>query len=160
MRLRTTIAVSLLALLMSGDAHAATDSARMQVTVRVVPNCRIAVTDLAFGAYDPLVEHSSQNLDGTAAVTVVCTRNERATILMEGSEAAMRALRAGEYSLSYGIFSDSARTQIWGTGANAVQVSFDDTSGPRELTVYGRIPPGQVVPAGIYYDSVTATVDF
>ena len=31
---------------------------------------------------------------------------------------------------------------------------------PQQLTVYGRIPPGQEVASGVYTDVVTATVDF
>ena len=150
----------LLALFLAADAGAATDSAVMQVSVSVVPNCRIAVTDMAFGAYDPLVQHATTNLDGTAQVRVVCTKNERASILMEENGSPVRSLRSGEHLLAYGIFSDSARTQVWGTGANAVQVSFEQGSTPQELTVFGRIAGGQVVPAGSYVDAVTATVDF
>lgn len=154
-----TITAGLLALLLARPADAA-NSAVMQVTVRVVPNCRIAVTDLAFGSYDPLVEHAARSLDGTAQVRVICTKNERVTILMEESGSPERSLRSGQHVLSYGIFSDPARTEFWGSGANAVQVSFESGSSPQELIVFGRIPAGQVVPAGSYVDSVTATVDF
>ncbi|HUP45033.1 MAG TPA: spore coat U domain-containing protein [Thermoanaerobaculia bacterium] len=160
MKIELGMTAALVALLLVVDAGAATDSARMQVSVSVIPNCRIAVTDLAFGAYDPLVEHATTNLDGTAQVRVVCTKNERASILMEENGSSIRTLRSGDSLLSYGIFSDPARTQTWGAGANAVQVTFDQGSTPQELTVFGRIPGGQVVPAGSYMDAVTATVDF
>ena len=160
MRIKAAIAAGLLGLLLTGSARAETSSAQMQVSVRVVPNCRITVTDLSFGSYDPLVEHAARNLDGTALVRVACTKNERASILMEERGAPVRMLRSGSNELAYGIYSDSARTSLWGTGGNAVQLTFEEGSDPRELTVYGRIPPGQVVPAGMYIDSVTATVDF
>jgi spore coat protein U-like protein len=160
MRIRIAMMSSLLALLTAVAGEAATESARMNVTARVVPNCRITVTDLAFGAYDPLVEHANQSLDGTAVVRVVCTKNERAAILMEDNGSPARALSFGTYALTYGLFSDSARTKIWGGPATDVQVSFEDGSIPQELTVFGRIPGGQVVPAGPYADAVTATVDF
>ena len=156
----TVIAVGLLALLIAAPVHAETNSAVMQVSVRVVPNCRIAVTDLAFGAYDPLIEHAARNLDGTAQVRVVCTKNERATILMEELATPRRTLRSGGNELTYALFSDPARTQVWGTGGNALQLTFANGSAPSEFTVFGRIPSGQVVPSGTYFDSVTATVDF
>ena len=151
---------ALLAAILSSAAMAETNTARMEVSVRVVPNCRIAVTDLAFGAYDPLVDHAAQGLDGSALVRVVCTRNERATILMEEQASSRRTLRSGSHELAYSIYTDADRTRTWGTGLSAVQVSFPDGLAPKELTVYGRIPGGQVVPAGWYYDSVIATVDF
>lgn len=150
----------LVAFLLAVPALPATDSALMQVSARVVPNCRIAVTDLAFGEYDPLAAHAGSSLDGTAQVRVVCTKNERASILMEEQGSPTRNLRSGANLLSYGIFSDAARTEVWGSRGSAVQVTFEDGSDPRELTVFGRIPAGQVVPAGSYFDSVTATVDF
>jgi spore coat protein U-like protein len=160
MRLARSIVAALAGLLLATAASGETNSALMQVSVEVVPNCRIAVTDLAFGDYDPLERHASTNLDGTARVRVVCTKNERATILMEQNGSEQRALRHGQSLLAYGIFSDPARTKIWGGGASGVQVSFEHGSAPQELTVFGRIPAGQVVPAGYYIDSVTATVDF
>lgn len=160
MRTLIVITAGTLVLLLALPASGATASALLQVSVRVVPNCRISVTDLAFGAYDPLVEHSVSNLDGTAQVRVICTKNERATILMEERSSAKRVLQSGQYNLTYGIFSDAARTKVWGSGGNAVQLTFEDGSDPHELTVFGRIPAGQVVPAGSYVDSVTATVDF
>jgi spore coat protein U-like protein len=160
MRTRTAIAAALAALLLTGPASAASNSAQMQVSVRVVPNCRITVTDLSFGSYDPLVEHASQHLDGTAQVRVACTKNERATILMDERGTPARSLRSGSYELNYDIFSDSARTQPWRSGSQGVQLTFEKGSDPHELTVFGRIPRGQVVPAGTYLDSVTATVDF
>ena len=128
--------------------------------ILAVPNCRIAVTDLAFGAYDPLVIHSAQSLDGTALVRVACTKNERATIFMDEGDAPARSLRFGSYVLPYAIFSHPARTRVWGGPGNGVEVLFDGGSTPQDLTVYGRIPAGQVVPAGSYADAVTATVDF
>ena len=160
MRRTTVIAAGLLALLLAAPVHAESNSALMQVSVRVVPNCRIAVTDLSFGSYDPLIEHAARNLDGTAQVRVVCTKNERAAILMEEPGSPQRTLRAGGHQLAYALFSDPARTQVWGAGGNAVQLTFDTGSVARELTVFGRIPSGQVVPSGTYFDSVTATVDF
>ena len=160
MRARILTTAAMLVLLMAAAAGAATSSANIEVTVRVVPNCRIAVTNLAFGDYDPLVEHAARNLDGTALVRVTCSKNERASIVMEENESLPRMLRAGSEELAYAIFSDPSRTRMWGTGGNAVQVSFEETTAPQELTVYGRIPGGQVVPAGWYSDSVTATVDF
>ena len=160
MKIGIRLMVTFLALLTAVAGEAASDSAQMNVTVRVVPNCRIAVTDLAFGAYDPLVQHSTENLDGTAQVRVVCTKNERATIVMEENGSPVRVLSNGSSQLSYGIYSDSARTHVWGGSGSGVQVTFEGGSQPQELTVYGRIPSGQVVPAGPYADAVTATVEF
>lgn len=158
-RITTLAAATMFLLLSARIANAATTSAQIQVSVQVIANCRIVVTDLAFGAYDPLVQHSTQALDGSANVQVLCTKNLRATVLMDESGIASRAMHSGPDSLSYAIFSDASRTNAWGTGANAIQITGTGSS-PQELTVFGRIPAGQVIPAGWYTDAVTATVDF
>lgn len=136
-----------------------TNAVRLDVTVKVVPNCRIETTDLAFGVYDPIVENATRELDGTANVRVLCTRNARAAILIDSGSAGNRSLSSGGERLQYGIFSDEARRTHW-TGESPLFFEFSTASTPRDLKVYGRIPPGQVVPAGWYTDTVTAIVDF
>jgi spore coat protein U-like protein len=158
-RITTLAAAAMFLLLSARIANAASTSAQIQVSVQVIANCRIVVSDLAFGAYDPLVQHSTQPLDGTANVQVLCTKNLRANVLMDDSGNASRDMHSGSDLLSYAIFSDGARSKTWGTGANAIQITGTGNS-PQELTVFGRIPGGQVVPAGWYTDAVTATVDF
>lgn len=138
---------------------AATDAAQMQVSVEVIANCKILVTNLAFGAYDPLLQHSKEPLDGTASMSVLCTKDLRATVLIEDDGSGARKMKASGSEVSYAIFSDSARTRPWGTGGNAVQVTGNGST-PREMTVYGRVAASQVVPAGSYTDAVTARVDF
>lgn len=154
-----TVGLMLVTLASAQNAVAASDSTQIKVSVQVVPNCRVLVTDLAFGTYDPLMQHSSQPLDGTAVVTVLCTKDLRATLLMGDDGAPARAMRSDMGALSYSLYSDSSHTRIWGTGANAMTI-IGTGSTPQTMTVYGRVPSAQVVPAGWYTDSVTATVDF
>ena len=158
MRKLIVIAGLLAALLATRPAAAASESVQLQVSVQVVPNCRILVTDLAFGAYDPLMQHAAQPLDGTADMSVLCTKALRASVLFNNGSNA-RSMRSVDGSLSYALFSDASRTKTWGMGADAVQV-IGTGSTPNRLTVYGRVPGAQVVPAGWYTDAVTATVDF
>jgi spore coat protein U-like protein len=151
-----------LALVLAATAHLAAAevrSATMQVSVRVVANCQISVTDLAFGSYDPLLENASKPLDGTADVAVLCTKDLRATVLMMNDGSSTRFLRSGDLTLSYGLFSDPARSRTWGGGTDGVQI-VGTGSVPQKVMVYGRVPPSQVVPGGWYTDAVTAVVDF
>src|SRR5687768_14704595 len=133
MRIGIVLMTGFLALFHTVQASAETATAQFNVTVHVVPNCRIAVTDLAFGAYDPLVLNSTQSLDGTALVRVNCTKNERATILMEENAASRRVLAFAGYELAYGLYSDSARTTVWGGRGSGVLVRFEGGSTPQEL---------------------------
>ena len=141
-------------------------TAKMDVTALITPNCRMTLTPLNFGDYDPLGANSSQELDATATVTLTCTLNSVATITIDGGQHPAgsnlsRQLASTDQRLSYEIFRDAARTQVWASGSNALRyVSLTGISSASELTVYGRIPPGQEVAAGSYNDVVTATVDF
>jgi spore coat protein U-like protein len=159
MRKMTVIAGMLMALLATRPALAASDSAQIQVSVQVVPNCRILVTELAFGSYDPLLQHATQPLDGTADLTVLCTKQLRASVLFNNTGTNARTMRSVDGTLTYSLFSDASRTKNWGTGSDAVQV-IGTGSTPNRLTVYGRVPGSQIVAAGWYTDAVTATVDF
>ena len=163
-----TVCAMTAAVLLTSAAHGQQPPQRyvegmIDVSATVIPNCRIDLTPLRFGSYDPLGRHASADLDAATDILLTCTRNSRATIVMDegrsGRTGNTRGLVLGDERLSYQIFSDSARTQIWGRGASAVQISATKT-GRQQLTVYGRIAPGQEVPAGTYIDVVTATVDF
>ena len=55
-------------------------TAKMDVTALVVSNCRMTLTPLSFGSYDPLGANATQELDATATVSLTCTRDSVATI--------------------------------------------------------------------------------
>jgi spore coat protein U-like protein len=152
--IRTTIVVSLL--LATLRMHASAASLRVQVSATVTADCRIAVTDLSFGQYDPLGRNAGRELDAAAGVSMTCTREARATIILDSS----RAMAGGEQRVTYQIYRDAERTQVWGSGPNALR--FVSTGGRKaqEFVVYARIPPGQEVVSGTYADVITANVDF
>jgi len=151
-------------LVLATALHADTSSAPLKVTAEVASNCVIATSNLAFGAYDPLVQNATQELDASAGVTVLCTRSSRATVSIDSgrnSIGSSRTLAGGSQRVSYQLFRDADRTQEWAGGvADSQQIVSQGIHKPQQLTVYGRIPPGQEVASGVYTDVVTATVDF
>ena len=170
MRIRNSrwVAAALYALLTLAPiaAHAADHvTAEVQVSATVAANCQLTVDPLVFGTYDPLGTHQTTALDGSAQLTVSCTRGTQATIVMDGGknagqDAPIRLLAQLGENLSYQLYQDSSRIHVWGRGSDAY--AFVSTGGlpGQKLTVYARIPPGQEVPAGTYTDVVTASVDF
>jgi spore coat protein U-like protein len=68
----------------------------------------------------------------------------------------------GASNLTYQLYSDAARTMIWGDGtAGTVTVSAHVASnGTQNNTVYGRIPALQGVRPGAYTDTITVTVTY
>jgi spore coat protein U-like protein len=146
-------------------ARAGSISARMDVTATVVVNCRVNVPPLSFGVYDPLAANASQPADAAAVVTVTCSRNTTAALsfdfglyALSGGDRGMRG--PGIDYLRYQIYRDSARSQVWGQGGDALQILSKGITQPDQVTVFGRIPPQQEVQPGAYSDALTAVVDF
>jgi spore coat protein U-like protein len=72
----------------------------------------------------------------------------------------------GADQLTYNVYSNSARTQIWGNGTNStftITGGFtlnNNTTRSRNHTLYGRIPPLQDITAGTYNDTLVTTLTF
>lgn len=149
--------------LVAPATYAATMNAQLDVKSVVPPNCRITVSDLAFANYDPLEQNASRELNGSADVRMICTREARANIVIDtgrNSSGRMRALSSGDQKVNYQLYRDAGRTQVWGSGAEGQQFVSAGVKSPQQFTVYARIPPGQEVASGTYTDVVMATVDF
>ncbi|HJT16616.1 MAG TPA: spore coat U domain-containing protein, partial [Thermoanaerobaculia bacterium] len=72
-----------------------------------------------------------------------------------------RTLSGTSQRVSYQLYRDAGHTQAWGGGdAGGLQFVSEGVRKPQQVTLYGRIPPGQEVASGLYTDVVTATVDF
>lgn len=162
------IAAPGLALLIGGTSLAGTATSNLSVTATIANNCTISTTTLAFGTYDPIVNHKASNLDGTGGVAVTCTNGASVAITLgQGANAdvgstdaaPLRRMISGGNYLSYSLFSDDQRTVIWG---NTSETDVTDTGTGLESShvVYGRIAQNQNVPAGSYSDTVVATVTF
>lgn len=143
---------------------AGTATTSLSVTATVANNCTISTAALAFGSYDPIVTHASANLDGTGTTTITCTKGAVTTVgLNLGSNASgsTRRMASGSNYLTYEIYKDSARTQVWGSsGADLYDTGTAPSKAPRTFTAYGRVTSAQDVPAASYADTVTATVNF
>jgi spore coat protein U-like protein len=141
-----------------------TRTASFQVTANVAANCTITAQPLAFGSYDPLQVHAATALDAQSDVTITCTRGSASTVglgLGANAAGAVRRMINGTQFLTYELYKEAARTNIWGdAGAGLVNPGAAPSIAPRALTVYGRIPAGQDVGTGPYTDTVIASVTF
>jgi spore coat protein U-like protein len=165
-RLSRPVLLSLL--LLPSAALAGSSSTSLSVSALIGNNCTISTSAVAFGSYDPVSANVSANLDGTGSVTITCTTLSTPTIgLNTGQHAAnasgtTRAMTDGSsHYMSYELYQDTTRLLLWSnSGAGLYDAGLTLLSTPRTFTVYGRVPGGQVLPAGSYGDSVTATVNF
>jgi spore coat protein U-like protein len=126
-------------------------------------DCNISATPVAFGSYDVFAVFPNDNGFGT--LTVVCGggagNNYPVTLSMgQSGSYTSRVMTSGANLLNYNLYTDPARTSIWGDGSGGssfMTVRKNDTT---NLSVYGRIPAMQDAAVGTYTDSIIATVTF
>lgn len=168
-KLSALLALAAFGLLDAATAEAGTGTSNLTVSASVSANCTISTSAVAFGAYDPVSANAASALNGTGGVTVTCTNGSSAAITLgqgananAGSTDAVpdrRMIDGSSNHLSYSLWQDSARTVVWGnTAGTGVGHSGDGTA--TNVTIYGKIPAAQNVPAGSYGDTVVATVTF
>lgn len=130
-------------------------------------NCTITTTPVNFGVYDVF---ATLPLDSTGSISVSCKNPDRKPLPITvtisqgngGSFSPRQMLSSLGDRLNYYLFSDSSRTAIWGdgTGGSSVVTSLVSKDAIFDAIVYSRVPAGQNVSAGIYSDTLTATVNW
>lgn len=163
--LKRKAAIVVCAVLTSANAlQAATDSTTFTVTASVAPSCDVQATAHAFGAYSP---SAASPLDTTSTISVYCTQGTAYAVSLNsgsgGGSFAGRAMLSGSDVLVYNLFTNNARTTVWGDGSSSTGTVGGTGSGlltANNHTVHGRIGVGQDVPPGSYSSIVTVTVNF
>jgi spore coat protein U-like protein len=136
----------------------------------LLSSCGVSATSVNFGTYNPLSATAAQ---ATGTVTVGCQvllvglLVSWTVALSTGSSGTytVRQLQSSAHTLSYNLYTNPARTSVWGDGTNGTSV----TSGSQFLivgsntinyTVYGSVPAFQDRPAGNYTDTLTVTMTY
>lgn len=148
----TAIAAVLAAAMASAIARAAPPTGAGTCSVT-------SATGLAFGTYNPF---SAAPLLVTGTIRHRCASKVLPRITLDGGQAASfapRWLRSTTDALAYNLYLDAACTEVWGDGSQGTR-EYDAVTSTANVTIYGRIPPGQDVSAGTYGDVVTVTFDF
>ena len=126
-------------------------------------SCNVSnVTPMDFGSYTLM---SPSPVDSVGELTIDCGAPTPVRIIMgRGISGCQipRELRSGASWLSYNLFSDAARTVIWGDGTEGTQTFIGTAPGavPLRLSIFGRIFARQGVPAGTYIDRITVVIIF
>lgn len=157
---RALLAAGLLAATTGAFALAATTT--FQVTANVAAQCNVAAVNLLFGAVDPI----GANVDQSTTVTVKCTKNSAYTVGLDagvttGATIAQRKMANGADIMNYNLYTDAARSTVWGNSAVAPTWVSGTGAGlgtAQVLTVYGRVPTGQTNLAVGSYSETTITV--
>lgn len=135
-------------------------------------SCTVNPAPLAFGSFTP-IDNAVHDSDTTIAVDCasdVGSEQASVTVALDGGtggQVSRRQMQSGGSGLRYNIFTDPARTIIWGDGGGGIipgavlTLAVPGQPQRQEFTAYGRVEAGQSsVPVGVYTDSVVVTVAY
>lgn len=146
-------------------AHAVDTTASLSTSATVTSNCAVTTTAVAFGNVDVTL---NANSDATGTFSVTCTNGTGWTAKANlgsgtGASITTRKMTSGTNLLDYTLYTDTARTIIWGDGTvgNGSTITGTGTGNAVSTTIYGRVPSGQTTKlVGSYADTVTVTVSY
>jgi spore coat protein U-like protein len=137
------------------------------VSATVAAACSISGTGLNFGNY------VGSQLTSTGTITVTCSQDRFYNVTLSGGlhrGGGTRALSSPTFPVRaiYFLYKDSVMTQEWGdfgfdgTYPGGTPVSGIGTGSQQTLTIYGKLPAGELAGAapGSYTDTVVATLFF
>src|SRR5262249_17854431 len=124
MRRRIVYCVAIALVVAPAAAHAATATTSFSVQLTIQAQCLInSASTLNFGTQGVL----SANVDQTSTLQVQCTNSTPYTIGLDagtgtGATVTTRKLTGGGATVNYSLYSNSARTTVWGNtvGTNTV----------------------------------------
>lgn len=137
--------------------------------VAALADCTVSTTGVGFGAYDPFAVADTES---TGGVEVTCSNLLGVNISYEialstGSSGTFstREMTSGSAILQYQLYTDSARTTVWGDGSGSTATITDGyllqlLSRTETYPVYGSLFAGQTSAAGSYVDSITVTLTY
>jgi spore coat protein U-like protein len=147
----------------STSGQASSTSFQLVVSATIAASCTVSSSNVDFGQRGII----TQSATTTALVTTSCPSGTNYQIGLNagtGVGATMSERRmtrsGGSDTLTYRLYRDSGRTQVWGDGTGgSTTVSTTGTGAPQTNTIYAELPV-QSAPVGSYADTVTVTVTF
>ena len=130
-----------------------------EVKADVQPNCLVTADNINFGTRGVL----RTNVDAAGAVNVRCTPGTSYSVGLNGGLAnaapTARQMKLGSAIITYGLYLNTQRNQPWSQAVGQI-ASGTGTGLLQSVPVYGRVPAQTTPGAGIYSDTVVATVTY
>src|SRR5712671_5170317 len=161
LRLMGALAAACLLLSASGS-FATTTTSTFTVQITLAATCVINSTStLDFGTQGVL----TANVDQTSTIQVQCTNTTPYNIGLDagtgsGATVTTRKMTSGGATVNYSLYSDSARTTVWGNTVGTNTISGTGSGLAQNNTVYGRVPPQTTPAPATYSDTIVATVTY
>lgn len=173
MRTRVISSLFIAGTLVAGNAMAGSVTNPIAVQATVVAGCVLGIAPSgAFSNYGTIDFGNVTNLNtqvdvnttnGNGSVVITCTPGIPVSIALDAglnsSSTSSRQLKSGTNTLSYQLYQNNARTVVWGTGSDAF--SFTTPPVATNSPIYARLnSQTSFPPAGVYTDTVTATISW
>jgi spore coat protein U-like protein len=145
-----------------GDGGALNVPFGFTVSASVPRSCTLLTgSDLDFGNHPGPI---AAVYDNTTTLSMQCRGGTPWTLTLDNGkyfDSGTRRMRIDgtDSYVRYGLYHDTNRSLPWGQSASDM-LAGSGTGALDTRTVYGRVPSGQNVPAGIYSDTVTATITY
>ena len=154
-----------------GIASAGSQTSTVRVATTVSASCTIGTAVIAFAPYDPVNAHATAADDQSGDIIIRCTKGTSGITIdlgngghNAGQQRRMANLTATDTFINYEVYKETGRTSVWGAGDGGSVRSGADLNGTGSVvavTMYGRIPPGQLAAiAGPYSDTLVSTINF
>ena len=132
--------------------------------------CTAAASGLTFSPYDPFAAAPS-SITGTISVScrALAAIGLSYTVQLDGGSGGTigsRAMSNNASRLGYQLYTNAARSIVWGDGTGGSATMGDSyllaalTTIVKTYTVYGSIPSRQMAAVGAYVDTVTILVSY
>ena len=162
----TLIATALVAAGFAGNANAVDLTDNFEVRITIQETCNVlTASDIDFGSTIPT---AGGQVDRTGTINVNCTNGTDYTLSLSGGgsgdTSARRMVGPSSTNISYQLYQDAGRSDVWGLAADGEQVDGTGlglgSAYQINHTVYARATLVGNEPAGNYTDTVTATLTF
>jgi len=161
---KTTLLASVVAAAGVGTAQAAQHTESFQVTITITESCTInSASNVDFG---DKVRSSAGDVTANGTINVTCTPGTAYQIGLSNGDyyaSGSRRMAGTGGFVPYNLYLDGAMTQNWGQNWGTADVASGIGDGSAQpYTVFGRVSgSGNVnVPAGVYSDTIIATVAY
>jgi spore coat protein U-like protein len=139
---------------------AATTLGTMTSRLVINPSCTIGANPLDFGTVA-----GTAGVTATSNLSVNCTLNAAYAIALDGGTvggdvgARRMVLDGGTATVAYQLYRDVARTLVWGTTPGTT-LAGTGSGTAQSIPIFGSVPSQPAKPAGVYRDTITATIIF